>query len=69
MPPKDADGMADSVGADQTAPSGAVKEQSDPDLHCRSSLIWVYTGCPDLSIRKLRVITVFHSQSLDTYTE
>ena len=29
----------------------------DPDQ--RSSLIWVYTVCSDLSVRKLRIITVF----------
>ena len=41
---KDADGMANSVDPDQTAP--------------RSSLIWVYTVCLDLPVRKLRIITV-----------
>ena len=41
MGPKDADGMANSVDPDQT----------------RSSLVWVYTVCPDLSVRKLRIIT------------
>ena len=42
MHPKD----ADSVDPDQTAPSGALllQEQS------RSSLIWVYTVCQDLSV-------------------
>ena len=38
----DADGMANSVDPDQTAPS----------------LIWVCTVCPDLSVQKLRKITV-----------
>ena len=42
MRPKGADGMANSVDPDQTAPS----------------LIWVYTVCPDLSVRKLRNITI-----------
>ena len=28
------------------------------DCSSRSSLIWVYTVCPDLSVRKLRIITV-----------
>ena len=36
MGPKDADGMANSVDPHQTAP--------------RSSLIWVYTVCPNLPI-------------------
>ena len=44
MCPKDAEGIANSVGPDQTAP--------------RSSLIWVCTVCPGLSVRKLRIITV-----------
>ena len=43
MHPKDADGIANSVDPDQTA---------------RSSLIWVCTVCPDLSVRKLSIITV-----------
>ena len=41
---KDADGIANSVDPDQTAP--------------RSSLSWVYTVCPNLPVRKLRIITV-----------
>ena len=41
MHPKDADGIANSVDPDQTAP-----------------LIQVCTVCPDLSVRKLRIITV-----------
>ena len=40
--PNDADGMADSVDPDQT----------------RSSLIWVCTVCPGISVRKLRIITI-----------
>ena len=44
MSPNDADRMANSVDPDQTAP--------------RSSLIWVCTVCPGISIRKLRIITV-----------
>ena len=44
MHPKDAGGIANSVDPDQTAP--------------RSSLIWVFTVCPDLSVQKLRKITV-----------
>ena len=43
MSPNDADGMANSVDPDQTA---------------RSSLIWVCTVCPGISVRKLRIITV-----------
>ena len=35
MSPNDADGMANSVDPDQTAPLGAVlEEQSDLGLHC-----------------------------------
>ena len=44
MSPNDADGMANSVDPDQTAPLG--------------SLIWVCTVCPGISGRKLRIITV-----------
>ena len=44
--PKDADGMANSEDPDQT----------------RSSLIWVYTVCPDLSVQKFRNIVVCLSQ-------
>ena len=43
MSPNDAEGMADSIEPDQTAP--------------RSSLIWVFTVCPGLSVWKLRNIT------------
>ena len=46
MGPKDAEGMAKSVDPDQTAPLG--------DSSSRSSLIWVYTVCPDMSFRKLK---------------
>ena len=42
MSPNDAEGMANSVDPDQTAP-----------------LIWVCTVCSDLSVRKLRIITVY----------
>ena len=42
MSTNDADGMANSVDPYQT----------------RSSLIWVCTICPDISVRKLRIITV-----------
>ena len=45
MSPKDAEGIANSVDPDQTAP--------------RSSLIRVCTVCPAVSVRKLRIITVF----------
>ena len=50
MSPKDADGMANSVDPDQTAP--------------RSSLIWVCTICPGLSVHKLRIITVIDKWAL-----
>ena len=42
--PNDVDGMANNVDPDQTAPG--------------SSLIWVRTVCPGISVRKLRIITV-----------
>ena len=42
MSPNDADGMANSVDPDQTAP-----------------LIWVCTVCSGISVRKLRIITVY----------
>ena len=45
---KDADRMASSVDCNQTAPSEL----------CSSSLIRVCTVCPDLSVRKLRIIKV-----------
>ena len=50
MSPNGADGMANSVDPDQTAP--------------RSSLIWVCTVCPGISVRKLRIITVFDDFSV-----
>ena len=40
-----ANGIANSEDPDQTAPLGEV-------------LIWVSTVCPDLSVRKLMIITV-----------
>ena len=45
---KDSDRMADSVDSGQTVPLGA-----------RRSLIRVYTICPELSVRTLRIFTVF----------
>ena len=42
MRPKDAEGIAKSVDPDQTVPS---------------SMIWVCTVCPGLSVRKLRIIS------------
>ena len=48
MDPQDADRMVNNVDPGQTAVC---------------SLIWVYTVCPDLSVRKLRIITVFVSFS------
>ena len=47
---KDADGIANSEDPDQTAPRS--------DCSSRSSLFWVCTVCPDLSVRKLWIITV-----------
>ena len=46
MSPNDADGIANSVDPDQTTPQGAVRSGS------------ACTVCPDLSVRKLRKITV-----------
>ena len=48
---KDANGIANSVDPDQTSPR-------------RSSLNWVCTVCPDLSLRKLMTITVHVHWSL-----
>ena len=45
MSPNDADGMANSADPDQTAPR-------------RSSLIWVCTVFPGMSVRKVKNITV-----------
>ena len=47
MHPKDLGSIANSEDPDQPAPLGAC------------SLIWVCTVCPDLSVRKLTVITVY----------
>ena len=52
MSPNDADGMANSVDPDQTAPS---------------SLIRVYTVCPGISVWKLRIITVVPSLTCNQY--
>ena len=49
MHPKDAEGIVNSVDPDHTA--------------SRSSLIWVCTVCPGLSVRKLRIITEDPDQS------
>ena len=46
MRPKDADGIASSVDPDQTASEGAVWSGS---TLLRSSLIWIFTICQDLS--------------------
>ena len=45
MRPNDVDGMENSVDSDKSV---------DPDQ--RNSLIWVYTVCPGLLVRKLRII-------------
>ena len=37
--------------------ANGIAKSEDPD-QTASSLIWVCTVCPDLSVRKLRVITV-----------
>ena len=55
MSPNNADRMANSVDPDQTTPLGATRSS----LICtRSSLIRVYTVCPGISVRKLRIIMV-----------
>ena len=54
MSPNDADGMANSVDPDQTAPLGAVWSGSA----LFASLIRVYTVCQGISVRKLRITTV-----------
>ena len=51
MRQKDANEMANSEDQDQTDSSSF-----------RSRLVWVYTACPDLSVRKLRVITIDHEE-------
>ena len=56
MCPNDAEGIANSVDPDQTAPLGAFS---------RSSLIWVCTVCPDLSVRKLWIIVVDFAKTKD----
>ena len=49
MSPNDADGMANSV---------------DPDQTSRSSLIWVCTVCPGISVWKLKIITAGYQNQL-----
>ena len=50
--PNDADGIANSVDPDQTAPLGLL-------------LIWVCTVCSGISVRKLRIITVVMQNVLE----
>ena len=40
-------------------PNDADEMANSVDLDQRSSLIWVCTVCPGLSVQKLRIITVF----------
>ena len=54
MRPKDTDGMANSVDPDETDPNGKQCRPRSDDCSSWSSLIWVYTVCPGLSVRKLR---------------
>ena len=50
MSPKDANGMANSIDPDQTAPPGQeLQEQSD---------LGVYVVCKGISVRKRRMFTV-----------
>ena len=61
MSPNDADGMANSVHPDQSAPPGAV--WSGFALFVQAYLsenlgFLRYTVCPDLSVQKLTIITV-----------
>ena len=60
MHPKDADGMANSEDPDQTARRNGKQWRPWSDCSCSSmsSLIWVYTVCLDLPVRKLRIIMV-----------
>ena len=51
MCPKDAEAIANSVDPDQTA--AFIGQRL-----LRSSLIWVYIVCRDMSVGKLRIITV-----------
>ena len=63
MHPKDAYGMTNSVDPDQIAvwsESTLCRPWSD------CSLIWVYTVCQGLSVRKLRIITVARILKLRT---
>ena len=53
MCPNDADGIANSVDPDQTAPVEAVWSGS--------------AVCPDLPVRKLRITTVTHCNILDSF--
>ena len=48
----------------ERAPMQTEWQQCRPWSDCspRGSLIWVYTVCPDLPIRKLRIITVRHNE-------
>ena len=43
MDPKDAEGMANSIDPDQTAPELLLEEQSDLGLHCLSRFV-----CPNI---------------------
>ena len=60
MSPNDAEGMANSVDCDQTAPPGSAlfaQAYLSKNLgSSRSSLIWVCTACPGISVQKLRII-------------
>ena len=55
--PKDADGMANSVNPDHTAPR--------VDLDQTAPLIWVYTVYPDLSVQTFGIITVVCEQTAE----
>ena len=62
--PKDADGIANSVDPDQTAPQGAVWSASAlfVQTYLSKNLGSLrYTVCKDLSVRKLRSIMVYIS--------
>ena len=61
MSPNNADGMANSVDPNQTAPLGAVWSGSAlfAQVYLSENLGSLrYTVCPGMSVRKLRIITV-----------
>ena len=64
--PKHADRMANSVNPDHEHfwISGIRAVRALLNIRHESSLIWVYTICPDLSVQQIRIITVLTVQDL-----